>query len=93
MFEILFQYWPQLLAVVSIVLGGIAAIHATMTKDEVRTALGWVGVIVLSPIVGAIVYAVAGINRIRRKTLSHQRTHNGSIALYHLSQVLFETVF
>ncbi len=60
MFDLVSHYWPHILAVLSIVLGTIAAIHATMTKDEVRTALGWVGVIVLSPIVGAVVYALAG---------------------------------
>lgn len=85
MIEQFLYYWPHILAVLSIVLGALAAIHATMTKDEVRTALGWVGVIVLSPIVGAIVYAIAGVNRIRRSTLSQQRANTGIIALYHLS--------
>ncbi len=85
MFDLLSHYWPHILAVLSIVLGAGAAIHATMTKDEVRTAIGWVGVIILSPIVGAVVYAIAGINRIRRSTLTHQRANMGHIALYHLS--------
>jgi cardiolipin synthase len=84
MFDLVSHYWPHILAVLSIVLGTIAAIHATMTKDEVRTALGWVGVIVLSPIVGAVVYAIAGVNRIRRSTLTQQPAQ-GHIALYHLS--------
>lgn len=54
-------------------MGTAAAIHATMTKEEVRAATGWVGVILLSPIVGAVVYAIAGINRIRRASLSLRR--------------------
>ena len=41
-----------------------AAIHAAMTKEEVRAAIGWVGVIILSPIISALLYAIAGINRI-----------------------------
>ena len=85
MFDLVFLYWPHILFVLSGVLGAIAAIHATMTKEEVRTAIGWVGVIVLSPIVGAVVYAIAGVNRIRRSTLSNQRANMGKIALYHLS--------
>lgn len=85
MFDLVSHYWPHILFVLSGVLGAIAAIHATMTKDEVRTAIGWVGVIVLSPIVGAVVYAIAGVNRIRRSTLTHQRANMGKIALYHLS--------
>lgn len=66
-------YWPQILFVLSVVLGVPAAIHATMTKEEVRAAIGWVGVIILSPVIGAVIYAVAGINRIRRSSISSQR--------------------
>jgi len=67
-------YWPHILAVLSIAMGATAAIHAAMTKEEVRAAIGWVGVIILSPIVGAVLYAVAGINRMRRASLSLQRS-------------------
>ncbi|QQM31927.1 cardiolipin synthase [Martelella lutilitoris] len=67
------HYWPHILAVISFVLGATAAIHATMTKDEVRAAIGWVGVIMLSPILGAAIYAVAGINRMRRQSVRDKR--------------------
>ncbi|MDX3928199.1 MAG: phosphatidylserine/phosphatidylglycerophosphate/cardiolipin synthase family protein [Shinella sp.] len=73
MFQTISDYWPHILVVLSLALGTPAAIHATMTKEEVRSAIGWVGVIVLSPIVGAVIYAVVGINRIRRTTLNLQR--------------------
>jgi len=39
----------------------------------VSAATGWVGVMVLSPILGVLIYAVAGINRIRRATITAQR--------------------
>jgi len=39
----------------------------------VRAATGWVGVMLLSPFLGAIIYAIAGINRIRRATISAMR--------------------
>ncbi len=73
MIDILTTYWPHVLFTLSIILGTVAAVHATMTKREVRSALGWVGVIVLSPLVGAMIYAVAGINRIRRASLISRR--------------------
>jgi cardiolipin synthase len=73
MFYLLSTYWPHILFVVSIAMGAAAAIHAAMTKEEVRAAIGWVGVIILSPIIGALLYAIAGINRIRRKSLSIRR--------------------
>ncbi len=73
MSEFLSVYWPHILATVSVVLGAAAAIHATMTKEDVRSAAGWVGVILLSPLVGALIYFVAGINRIRRRALVVRR--------------------
>lgn len=73
MFYLISTYWPHILFVISLAMGAAAAIHAAMTKEEVRAAIGWVGVIILSPIVGAVLYAIAGINRIRRKSLSLRR--------------------
>ncbi|MGV2100466.1 phospholipase D-like domain-containing protein [Rhizobium sp. 21-4511-3d] len=73
MFYLISTYWPHILFVISIAMGAAAAIHAAMTKEEVRAAIGWVGVIILSPIVGAVLYAIAGVNRIRRKSLSLRR--------------------
>ncbi|KRE24283.1 cardiolipin synthase [Bosea sp. Root483D1] len=73
MWEILSAYWPHILGFASLVLTVVAASHAAMTKDEVRAAIGWVGVIVLSPIVGPLIYAVGGINRIRRASIVSQR--------------------
>ncbi len=74
MLALIIAYWPHILAVLSVLMGTVAAVHATMTKEEVRSALGWVGVIVLSPIVGAVIYAIAGINRIRRSNITQQRS-------------------
>ncbi len=74
MIDLFTTYWPHLLAALSLFMGASAAIHATMTKQEVRTALGWVGVIVLSPVIGAVIYGIAGINRIRRSALGQQRS-------------------
>ncbi len=73
MLELIQIYWAETLAVLSVVFGTVAATHAAMTKREVRSALGWVGVIILSPLVGALIYAVAGINRIRRASLISRR--------------------
>jgi Phosphatidylserine/phosphatidylglycerophosphate/cardiolipin synthases and related enzymes len=73
MLETAEAYWPHILFIVSVVAGAAAAIHAAMTKEEVRSAIGWVGVIVLSPIIGAVLYLIAGINRIRRNVISDRR--------------------
>lgn len=68
------DYLPHLLAVISLLMAIPAIIHAAMTKDEVRSAIGWVGVILLSPIVGALIYAIVGVNRIRRASLVSERS-------------------
>ncbi|MCX8996450.1 phospholipase D-like domain-containing protein [Rhizobiaceae bacterium BDR2-2] len=70
--ELLSHYWPHILAVFSFTVGAAAAIHVAMTKEEVRSAIGWVGVIMLSPVVGAVLYMIAGVNRIRRSNVGQQ---------------------
>lgn len=63
-------YWPYLLTVVTTILSIIAAVHAIMTKRDVRSALGWAGLVLLSPGLGVILYFCLGINRVRRKALA-----------------------
>jgi cardiolipin synthase len=73
--EILIHYWPHLLLVISIAASAVASVHAAMTKQDVRAAIAWVGVIIFSPIFGALLYLVAGINRIRKERVSARRAH------------------
>lgn len=73
MLDLLSPYWPHIVFALSVLMGATAAIHAAMTKEEVRSAIGWVGVIVLSPLIGALLYLVVGINRIRRTAVFNQR--------------------
>lgn len=86
MFETFSAYWPHILVALSIVLGVPAAIHATMTKEEVRAAIGWVGVIMLSPVVGPLIYAIGGVNRIRRKTLNLSREGLLAAGWHHMAE-------
>ena len=86
MFETFSAYWPHILVALSILLGVPAAIHATMTKEEVRAAIGWVGVIVLSPVVGPLIYAIVGVNRIRRKTLNLSREGLLAAGWHHMAE-------
>lgn len=45
----------------------IASAHAVLHKRDVRAAIGWVGLVWLVPFVGAALYGLFGINRIRRR--------------------------
>jgi len=67
------EYWPHIILLISIAASTAATIHAAMTKQDVRAAIGWVAVVIFSPILGAIFYFFAGINRIRIERVSQQR--------------------
>ena len=45
---------------------GVSA-QIVLTKDDVRSAIGWIGLVWLAPIVGSALYLVFGINRINRQ--------------------------
>lgn len=65
MFASIAQYWTYVVEAIAIVAGVAGATHAIMTKSDVRSALGWTALVLLAPIVGALLYAVFGVNRIR----------------------------
>ncbi len=48
-------------------LAAFSATHAILYKRRSQAALAWVGLILLVPLVGALLYGAFGINRIRRK--------------------------
>ena len=56
-----------LAGLLTLVLSVIASAHVVLHKRDSRSAVGWVGLIWLAPVVGSIAYALLGINRIRRR--------------------------
>jgi cardiolipin synthase A/B len=59
--------WPHVLAWSIIAINIAASVHAILVKRDNRSTIGWVGLIWLSPVFGAIAYAVLGVNRIRSR--------------------------
>jgi cardiolipin synthase len=45
----------------------VAAIHALLTKPDPRSAFGWIVVCWLFPLLGSLLYAFFGINRVRSR--------------------------
>jgi cardiolipin synthase len=43
------------------------SVHIVLTKDDVRAAIGWTGLVWLTPVIGSVLYGLFGINRIRRQ--------------------------
>lgn len=68
------QYWPLVVAALAVILAVATVVHSAMTKDDVRSAIGWSGIAVFSPFLGAILYAIAGINRVRRTAVRKRRS-------------------
>ncbi len=66
---VLDNFWPHILAVLYFAIGVPAAAHAILSRRDVRSAVGWVGLIWLTPIIGACLYVLLGINRIQRAAL------------------------
>ena len=59
-------WWPYLAAVLLGLAELAAAAHAIVNKREVRAATAWVGLILLVPGFGVLLYLLLGIDRIKR---------------------------
>jgi cardiolipin synthase len=67
---------PHLMLLGSILVvlaAGVAMVHAILYKEEVRAAIAWVGLILLVPFVGSLLYYLMGVNRIRRRAVALRR--------------------
>lgn len=69
MFHLLLPYElrSDLFAVVHVVVATGITVHALLNKRNVRAAIAWIGLAWLSPLVGAVLYCVLGINRVSRR--------------------------
>jgi cardiolipin synthase A/B len=61
------ELWPYLLAALVPMLQAGATVHVILRKRNVRSAVGWVGLVWLAPVLGVAAYALLGVNRIQRK--------------------------
>ncbi len=67
--------WPHLLAALDILVALAASGHAVLYKRDARAAVAWVGLIWLVPLLGALLYVLLGVNRIRRRARSLRAGH------------------
>jgi cardiolipin synthase len=61
------ELWQTVVAVLVTLLGVGCATHGLLNKREPRAALGWVGICLLVPLLGAILYVLFGINRVHTR--------------------------
>jgi len=58
-------WWPYAAGTFAAAISVVATAHVVVRKRDVRAAIGWVGLIWLAPVVGAVLYAMFGLNRIQ----------------------------
>ncbi len=51
-------------------LAALATAHILLRKVEVRTAVGWIGLVWFAPITGTALYLLFGVNRVKRRARS-----------------------
>src|SRR6266404_5291401 len=66
LWTVVHQVWHIAVGGLAILLSLIASAHAVLYKRDSRSAIAWVGFIWLVPLVGAVVYFIFGVNRLRR---------------------------
>ena len=59
--------WQAAAAAIATLAGFIAAGHALLNKREPRAALGWCAVCLMVPLIGAVLYVLFGINRVKTR--------------------------
>ena len=61
------SWWAILSGIGIVVIAVVAGLHAVLSRREVRSSIGWLGLILLVPVLGAVLYALLGVNRIKRR--------------------------
>ena len=63
----LHDVWHVAALGLGLLLSVLATGHVVLNKRDSRAAIAWVGFVWLVPLVGAILYFIFGVNRIRHK--------------------------
>ena len=62
-------------AVAHVALAAAVTVHVLLYKRSVGAAVSWIGIAWLSPFLGGLLYAIMGINRVKRRALKLKRQH------------------
>jgi cardiolipin synthase len=65
--------WQSWVALLVFFIDVAASVHVVLHKRDSRSAIGWVGLIWLAPVLGVVLYVLLGLNRIRRTAMELQR--------------------
>ena len=72
----------DVIAPIGFVLAAVVTAHVLLRKREIGSAIGWIGLAWLSPIIGCAIYFVFGINRVARRARRVRRGRHARAARY-----------
>ena len=72
MLEWIYTHWLTIIVVFYISLSFVTSVHVLLFKENERTSLAWIALVIFSPVMGSLFYWLFGINRIQR---SAQKKH------------------
>ncbi|MDR1418363.1 MAG: phospholipase D-like domain-containing protein [Endomicrobium sp.] len=64
-----FNFQSLVLALFYLTLAITTSMHILLYKEDVKSSIGWIALVFLSPFIGTILYIFLGINRVKRKSL------------------------
>ncbi|MFP4599832.1 MAG: phospholipase D-like domain-containing protein [Persicimonas sp.] len=70
MLEWLAYYTPEIVSILATLAAVLTTAHIVLHKKETRSAIGWIGLSWLVPLLGSALYLMLGINRIQRRAES-----------------------
>lgn len=60
-------FWPAIAATLGVIAAVAVTLHVAQHKRDARAAAAWTGLVWLVPLLGALLYLLLGVNRIRRR--------------------------
>lgn len=72
-------HWVSIIGILHVSVSFPTALHVLLYKENERTSLAWIGLVVLSPMLGSLIYWLFGINRIKRsaqRLVPHTQTED-----------------
>jgi cardiolipin synthase len=64
--ELIYMHWLTIVVILHISLSVVTSLHVLLFKENERTSLAWIGLVIFSPVMGSLFYWFFGINRIKR---------------------------
>lgn len=68
--EAVAYYTPEIVSILATLSAVLTTTHIVLHKQETRSAIGWIGLSWLVPLIGSALYLMLGVNRIHRRAVS-----------------------